>query len=169
MLTRPEEQLSFPVTATLICWGSRLGTHRWNCCKWKERKYHIFSKNKILLLVSTSLPRFLMDIFSGEATLSSCFASFLKKKVYSKRKEFAPPFQKGFGTQESKQEVTEVLSFIDNSGKSVCVHVRACVCVCSHGHSIRSKSSMFAIQPLLLRHQASQWTFANFKRSMFTN
>ena len=51
-----------------------------------------------------------------------CFSSILKMD-YSKRKEFAPegskffpfgvdPFQKGFGVQKSKQEVTKIFSFL---------------------------------------------------------
>ena len=35
------------------------------------------------------------DKLSGEATLSNCFASILKKKIYSKRKAFAPLYLLG--------------------------------------------------------------------------
>ena len=71
-----------------------------------------------------------MDILSGEATLSKLILPFLKKRVDSKRKEFAPhvskffplreePFQKRLGIQESKQFVTKVVK--DGSSSSKCI------------------------------------------------
>ena len=48
-----------------------------------------------------------VDTFSGEATLSKLFLSPSEKGAYFRRKEFAPPFQKGIGIHESKQEFTK--------------------------------------------------------------
>ena len=46
-----------------------------------------------------------MDTYTGEAILSNIFFSSLLKRVLQKT-----PFQKGFGVQKCKQEVTEVVS-----------------------------------------------------------
>ena len=67
-------------------------------------------------------------LFQGRQLSKTYFVS-LMKVVYSIRKEFAPhgskffpfrvdPNQKGLGVQESKKEVTHVISLVKKGGKS---------------------------------------------------
>ena len=104
-----------------------LSEPRWSCLPWwlKCCKEPVQKRTLPMVFFPYLLLR-VLDILSREATLS--ILSPCCKGVHSKRKQFAAferkffpfrrlPFQKWIGVQESKQEVTKVVSLVQNDKK----------------------------------------------------